>query len=463
VIAAAAVVLAGSGPSAVAGTQDAWSVQPTPSPTSATQPNAVLSGVSCATVKDCWAVGSTDSPNSASSTTTVVEHWNGSVWVLVTDGAAVVHSAEFRSVTCVDSTDCWAVGDYTNASGGGLIEHWAGQSWQLMSSSDLDGLEMTGVTCTSATSCWAVGGNQTQSSGPEEAAIAYWNGQKWAVSTGYNPTAHLGSSGSGYSGVACAAADRCYAVGSLSASAFSSAPFIAAWNGVTWSPVNISNAGGNGNQYPGMNGVSCGAPGAPCYAVGSGYTGSAFILALEGDTANQVTSVSGAPISELFGISCTASDTCVAVGDLRGSDLQAHPLVYTFDGRSWRTVATDPAQPYGELLGVSCLSRCEAAGDVNASANVSTLAESGVPPVAVTGYWLVASDGGIFTFGNAAFHGSTGTQTLNKPIVGMAPTPDGHGYWLVASDGGIFAFGDAVFVGSEGESRLNQPVVAITP
>jgi hypothetical protein len=36
------------------------------------------------------------------------------------------------------------------------------------------------------------------------------------------------------------------------------------------------------------------------------------------------------------------------------------------------------------------------------------------------GYWLVASDGGIFAYGDATFHGSTGGQPLNKPIVGMA-------------------------------------------
>ena len=59
------------------------------------------------------------------------------------------------------------------------------------------------------------------------------------------------------------------------------------------------------------------------------------------------------------------------------------------------------------------------------------------------GYWLVASDGGIFTFGDATFYGSTGAIRLNQPIVGMAATPDGGGYWLVASDGGIFTFGDA--------------------
>ena len=32
----------------------------------------------------------------------------------------------------------------------------------------------------------------------------------------------------------------------------------------------------------------------------------------------------------------------------------------------------------------------------------------------------------------------------------MAATPDGKGYWFVASDGGIFAYGDAGFYGSTG-------------
>jgi hypothetical protein len=61
------------------------------------------------------------------------------------------------------------------------------------------------------------------------------------------------------------------------------------------------------------------------------------------------------------------------------------------------------------------------------------------------GYWLVASDGGIFSF-NAPFYGSTGSTELNRPIVAMVA--DGGGYRLVASDGGIFAFGDAAFEGS---------------
>ena len=46
-----------------------------------------------------------------------------------------------------------------------------------------------------------------------------------------------------------------------------------------------------------------------------------------------------------------------------------------------------------------------------------------------------------------------GAQPLNAPIVGMATTPDGGGYWLVASDGGVFTFGDAGFYGSTGNFK----------
>ncbi|HEX3334739.1 MAG TPA: Ig-like domain-containing protein [Acidimicrobiales bacterium] len=68
-------------------------------------------------------------------------------------------------------------------------------------------------------------------------------------------------------------------------------------------------------------------------------------------------------------------------------------------------------------------------------------------PSAPQGYWLVAKDGGIFSF-HRPFFGSTGAIRLNRPIVGMAATNDENGYWMVGADGGIFAFGDAVYQGS---------------
>ncbi len=99
------------------------------------------------------------------------------------------------------------------------------------------------------------------------------------------------------------------------------------------------------------------------------------------------------------------------------------------------------------------------------SVNIIVTATSGssIPTVAdrylyaLPGYWLVASDGGLFGFGNAGFFGSAGDLTLNKPIVGMAPTSDDRGYWLVASDGGIFSYGDAQFYGSTGDLCSTSP------
>jgi hypothetical protein len=61
---------------------------------------------------------------------------------------------------------------------------------------------------------------------------------------------------------------------------------------------------------------------------------------------------------------------------------------------------------------------------------------------------LVAKDGGVFSFGDAAFHGSTGALHLNAPIIGLTASSDGGGYWLGAADGGVFTFGDATFHGS---------------
>ena len=74
---------------------------------------------------------------------------------------------------------------------------------------------------------------------------------------------------------------------------------------------------------------------------------------------------------------------------------------------------------------------------------------------------MVASDGGIFDFGDATFFGSAGSLRLNRPVVGLAPASGGAGYWLVASDGGIFNYGSANFYGSKGGLALNRPVVGV--
>jgi len=122
------------------------------------------------------------------------------------------------------------------------------------------------------------------------------------------------------------------------------------------------------------------------------------------------------------------------------------------------------------VMTVAVLASFSAAGPAGAAPKSAAQ----VPRTTSHGYWLDGRDGGIFSFGAAQFYGSTGALHLQRPVVGITPTPDRRGYWLVASDGGIFAFGDAGFYGSipgiglapAGSGvmpSLNRPIVGMVP
>jgi ribosomal protein L24E len=94
-------------------------------------------------------------------------------------------------------------------------------------------------------------------------------------------------------------------------------------------------------------------------------------------------------------------------------------------------------------------------GDRKLNAPVQSL----VPDSDGVGYWLVASDGGIFAF-NAPFKGSMGDRKLARPVTGMVPY--GNGYMMVGEDGGIFNFSSTEFLGSLGASPPARPIVSVS-
>jgi hypothetical protein len=96
-------------------------------------------------------------------------------------------------------------------------------------------------------------------------------------------------------------------------------------------------------------------------------------------------------------------------------------------------------------------------GELAPNASAATTALS----VQAQGYWEGASDGGVFTFGNASFQGSLGGQALSSPVVGVAATPDGGGYREVQANGVVSSFGDAV-QDSTGPSALRAVGIAAT-
>jgi hypothetical protein len=90
-----------------------------------------------------------------------------------------------------------------------------------------------------------------------------------------------------------------------------------------------------------------------------------------------------------------------------------------------------------------------------------------VPTADGHGYWLVASDGGIFSFGDTAFYGSLGATPPASPVVGMAPSAGGDGYWMLEANGTVQGFGGAISeapaVDSPAISSADSPLTSIVP
>jgi hypothetical protein len=122
----------------------------------------------------------------------------------------------------------------------------------------------------------------------------------------------------------------------------------------------------------------------------------------------------------------------------------------------------------GYFVAGSFVANADTFGDASGVTLPAVLPQSIAPVVGVAayeptglGYWTVAANGGVFSFGDAPFKGSAGGLRLAAPVVGMAATRSGQGYWLLGRDGGIFTFGDAPFFGSGVGEDPGSPAVGI--
>jgi hypothetical protein len=442
----------------------AWSVTPTPDLHNTTE--AELEGVSCPSAQSCFAVGHWLPPNGVAKQ--LFEHWDGSSWAIISGPFQNGRTSRLLSaVSCPSSVSCFAVGarSSTATDASALIEHWDGTAWSVMTSpSNAGTMTLSSVSCASASSCFAVGG----------ADVLHWNGSRWSIMKVSHP------SGPAFlSAVSCPSVTSCFAVGS--SGGLAGVSVIAHWAGTSWSVMPSP-------ESPPMDAVSCANP-SNCLAVGSVFTGvhsSPTPVAERWDGSQWSVIASprrtGAPIQVADAVSCSGPNACVAVGASGFGSFGSGPpdfksLVESWDGSRWSIVpsSNQPGAVDTHLNAVACPepANCFAVGGSTAlNEQGHTVAARG--PIAIApsppivgvaasgaGRWLVASDGGVFSFGDAKFYGSTGAMHLNQPIVGMAATRSRHGYWLVASDGGIFSFGDARFYGSTGAMHLNQPIVGM--
>ena len=78
-----------------------------------------------------------------------------------------------------------------------------------------------------------------------------------------------------------------------------------------------------------------------------------------------------------------------------------------------------------------------------------------VPSVTGHGYFMVASDGGVFAFGDAHFAGSCpGIGGCSGQAVAVVPDATGNGYWVVTKAGAVYGFGDAAVFRGTGTPEL---------
>jgi hypothetical protein len=225
-----------------------------------------LYGVSCVSERDCWAVGYywTQCTGFAPCTGgALIEHYDGTAWSVLTEPLTTAGQAEngLMAVSCVDTSDCWAVGQ-------DALAHYNGDRWDTVpapvtAATELDLL--TGVACAAANNCWAVGSRQSVSPFDQElitTLVEHYDGQSWTVEASPNP-----GMWSSLSTLSCTNAQHCWAVGfdllTDSNGQYYVGALIEHLAGANWTISEAADTGSGGT----LRGVSCPAAN-ECWAVG---------------------------------------------------------------------------------------------------------------------------------------------------------------------------------------------------
>lgn len=446
--ASAVLVSISSHPAQAGGVPDGWTLQQGPGLTAA---------LSCPDSTHCWAVGppagSSSSGGSSPPPARVGSSTDGGDSWTTLNLTGSLASVALVSVSCPDESHCWAVGTTAPGSDQPVVITTAdgGATWtaQTIPPPTAGGL-LTGVSCAGDQHCVAVGrgGASGGPSGPYSLTTSD-GGQTWTQGVSVPPGQ------AGFSAVSCPSASICYSTVLQG----SSQPGIdySSDGGATWS-VSLTEPQ---LDLP-LGSLSCPAV-TQCMVVNPTQNSSALYIggvSTSGQSGWRLVQAPGGASA----VACPDTQSCRLVGydaawgthDF-GQSWSRDQITYTVQQLSAPnpTAMSCPTVFHCVALGTE---RATYGGGISPAVSISLVTNGGG---AFPGYWLSASDGGIFTFGSAGFHGSTGNLRLNSPVVDMAPTVDGRGYWLAAADGGVFTFGDASFDGSMGGKPIAGSIVAI--
>jgi hypothetical protein len=331
-----------------------------------------LNTVACASASACMAAGAYS--NSSGTSQTLAERWDGTNWTIQPTPNRAGGPNFLLGVACPASSACAAAGYSINSSGTfrALAEQWNGTQWTIQPTPNPTGAAssvLAGVSCTAASACTATG---TSANGP---LAERWDGTTWRIQHTPNP-----AGGGSLAAVSCTSAMACTAVGARTDSFGNPTATLAEqWNGTNWTIQPTPNpAGAPGTA---LFGVSCTAS-TFCMAVGTSFDSSGFPTGLVAErwdgTRWQIRPVptpTGAAGSFFAGVSCTSPSFCTAVGaqtDSAGNPIGT--LAERWNGTNWTIQPTPNPPPGGVLAAVSCTTPagCTAAGNLNATSNSGT-------------------------------------------------------------------------------------------
>jgi sugar lactone lactonase YvrE len=363
--------------------------QTTPNPSGATE--ARLVNVSCTSAILCTAVGWAEVHPSEGVYVATVEQWDGTEWTLQSVPApSEAKSTYLEGVSCVSTTRCIAVGNYSRSGGfSGMAVRWNGTSWSqetMPMPSGANFAELRSVACVSTTECVAVGG-YTNSANVTQTLAERWNGTSWSVQSTPNGNSE---SNNELRAISCTSATACTATGSYTSSLFGpQRPIAERWNGTAWTMQTVPNP--SGSEGSELAGVAC-MSATSCIATGSGYNNEAkgpyfpVVDIWNGTAWTQMTLPSPTGSEEdafLETVSCASITSCVAVGHYSINGRRSYlPLAERWNGTEWTVDSAEGENSIiGELHGISCGATltCTAVGDY-LNAHMVTLAEAILPP-----------------------------------------------------------------------------------
>ena len=227
-------------------------------------PYGVLQTVACASASDCWALGYGSNAVTGSADPLTL-HWDGTLWSLVATTNPNPNASQFiQQVTCPSATNCWAVGQSvtsttTDSVYQTLILKWDGMSWTQVASPNPSPTDSSfqGLACTSANDCWAVGLSYVAGEGAKT-LTAHWDGSAWMIAASPNPR----SQGNNLQSVTCLTSNNCWAVGSGDGGL--AYTLVVHWDGSNWSVVDTPNK----SWLTYLSGIAC-ADASHCQAVGN--------------------------------------------------------------------------------------------------------------------------------------------------------------------------------------------------